>query len=92
MEYQKIVDYASINGGVNNLQICKIFLGYSIEKTFTSKVNKAEQYADKWLRNNTKKQCIDCGKYFNDKQLIFLDNENVICKPCIKTLNEEENN
>ena len=57
MELQKLISYASVNGGVNNLQIVKVYRPTSyrgiidIIKTFTSKKHLAITRADKYIKH-----------------------------------------
>lgn len=44
------VNYENYKGGINNLQIARIFYGYSLEKVFTSKIGKARKYAEKYIK------------------------------------------
>jgi len=49
-KYQIWTHYESVNGGVNNLQVSNVCLGYSVEKTFTSLKDKAESRAESYIK------------------------------------------
>ena len=53
-----LTEYVNYKGGVNNLQVSRIVSAspykglVNIIKTFSSKVNKAKERAEKWVANN----------------------------------------
>ncbi len=62
---QIFISYTSVNGGVNNLQVAKVVRGYEIVQVFTSKIEMAKVYAERFLKSiNT---CSDCGYKYPKK-------------------------
>lgn len=53
-KYYLVIDYMNYLGGVNNLQIAKVFKsGLGCLISFTSQNNQAEKYAKQWcIKNN----------------------------------------